>query len=491
MTTKHRFLHLVGRLLLLTALCVAPEASAQEFNPGEAVDYKTTESPSGWERGKVLREVPGGTQYIIVQKPNRFFPEGSERAYNLSDLRRPPKCSKCQAVLPSQAQFCGECGTPVQPPAPAPPSMKVCASCQNQQAEGAFCNKCGTKFGSVPPPAPAPEPPAIKTCPSCGNQQPKGAFCGKCGTKFDGATTPQTLPMPPAMPDSGAGSSKNNSPLSPEEARELNDSLAKAGSLKIEDLFQHALFYRPKDGKADEVTFFHPDETVRLLLEFKGKPKKGVVLTKFFFNDQFLSEAQVDLAEWNKEVQLHLPVTINLGQTTQLPFTLKPAKEWPVSEGFRAEVTVDGKPLGTFPFRVALPGQSPAPMPNGGTAAPGAAAKQPDYSPMMKVAEAFLILLDDQRYDDSFAGADESFRKGRTKESWAEQNQKNRIPMGKPTSRKFTKVFLEEDFRSGQMSYVFPIDSTFENGSLMEEVSVVKSSDGQFRVSKYAIAPRK
>ena len=92
----------------------------------------------------------------------------------------------------------------------------------------------------------------------------------------------------------------------------MNDQMAKAGSLKIEDLFQHGFFYRPKDGKPEKLEFFYPDETVRLLLEFKGKPKKGVILTKFFVQDQFISEAKIDLADANKDVQLYLPVTINL-----------------------------------------------------------------------------------------------------------------------------------------------------------------------------------
>jgi hypothetical protein len=60
------------------------------YRPGDSVEYKVRGSfPAQWAQGRVIREYPGGSQYLIREAPNLYFPEGSEVAYATSELRRP------------------------------------------------------------------------------------------------------------------------------------------------------------------------------------------------------------------------------------------------------------------------------------------------------------------------------------------------------------------------------------------------------------------
>jgi len=126
------------------------------------------------------------------------------------------KCTGCDADIPSDAKFCGECGT--KPPAqvaraaaPAPAATPVvaaastkCTGCGAELEAGAkFCGECGAKpspaqaapaaaaaplsSGSAPTPAPVAAPATIR-CAGCGATFPSDAkFCGECGAKPPGA----------------------------------------------------------------------------------------------------------------------------------------------------------------------------------------------------------------------------------------------------------------------------------------------------------------
>lgn len=102
----------------------------------------------------------------------------------------------------------------------------------------------------------------------------------------------------------------------------------------------------------DKAESFQGDEPVRLSIELKGRPKSGVASAKFYFRDQLMVEAKVDVAEVNKGV------LFSVGQSTYVGFTLKPVRALPVGECYRTEVTFDGKALGTFPFVIAPPKDS-------------------------------------------------------------------------------------------------------------------------------------
>jgi membrane protease subunit (stomatin/prohibitin family) len=75
-------------------------------------------------------------------------------------------CPKCQAVVPEDAKFCGNCGSPM-------PGATTCPKCQAAVPAGAkFCGNCGASL-------------AAATCPKCNAQVAPGAkFCANCGEKL-------------------------------------------------------------------------------------------------------------------------------------------------------------------------------------------------------------------------------------------------------------------------------------------------------------------
>lgn len=97
------------------------------------------------------------------------------------------------------------------------------------------------------------------------------------------------------------------------------------------------------------VESFPQDAKVCLSVELKGRPKSGIALARFFFRDSLIAEGKVDVATVNKGV------IFSVGQSTFVGFRLTPKAPLPVGEGFRTDVSFDGKPLGSFPFRVEPP----------------------------------------------------------------------------------------------------------------------------------------
>lgn len=89
---------LTFRWFVLLAMLTLGSAAAmvQPYKPGEIVEYKASNFPEQWERGQIIREIPGGTQYLVREKPSQFFPEGFERAYATDAIRKP------QAIAPAQ-----------------------------------------------------------------------------------------------------------------------------------------------------------------------------------------------------------------------------------------------------------------------------------------------------------------------------------------------------------------------------------------------------
>jgi hypothetical protein len=120
-----------------------------------------------------------------------------------------------------------------------------------------------------------------------------------------------------------------------------------------------------QDGVLKQVTFCHglekdqspkekaesflPDETIFLSVELKGRPKRGSVVTKFKIDQDLIAEAAVDVASVNGGVVL------SVGQNTFAGFNLTHERPLPVGDNYSAEVSFDGKVLGTFPFRIAPP----------------------------------------------------------------------------------------------------------------------------------------
>jgi hypothetical protein len=109
----------------------------------------------------------------------------------------------------------------------------------------------------------------------------------------------------------------------------------------------HAL--NENQSPKDPAEFFRTGETVCLSIALKGRPTSGIVAARFLFRDELIAETKVDVATVNKGIVL------SVGQDTYAGFTLTPEGKLPVGDNYKAEVTLDGKPLGTFPFRILPP----------------------------------------------------------------------------------------------------------------------------------------
>lgn len=94
---------------------------------------------------------------------------------------------------------------------------------------------------------------------------------------------------------------------------------------------------------------FYPDETVYISLEFKGRPKEGIVSAAFYFHDQLIAETDVDMADANSGV------IFSLGESTYAGFSLSHEQPLPVSANYTVETMLDGDPLGSYSFEVVPP----------------------------------------------------------------------------------------------------------------------------------------
>jgi hypothetical protein len=128
---------------------------------------------------------------------------------------------------------------------------------------------------------------------------------------------------------------------------------AASPSYSAEDsLLKKATFCRGLDEKQmpkDPTESFADNETIYLSIELNGRPKKGTVSTKFMFRNDLMAEGKVDVATVNEGV------VFSVGENTFAGFNLNHKSPLPVGDCYTAEVSFDGKPLGTFPFRIAPP----------------------------------------------------------------------------------------------------------------------------------------
>jgi hypothetical protein len=121
-------------------------------------------------------------------------------------------------------------------------------------------------------------------------------------------------------------------------------------SLLKKATFCHGLDEQQKPkGTAES---FANDETIYLSVELNGRPKTGIVSTKFLFREDLMAEGKVDVSPANQDAE---PVA---GENTFAGFNLSHKNPLPVGDCYTAEVSFDGKPLGTFPFRIAPPKDS-------------------------------------------------------------------------------------------------------------------------------------
>ncbi|NOX60572.1 MAG: hypothetical protein GXP42_01275 [Chloroflexi bacterium] len=119
-----------------------------------------------------------------------------------------------------------------------------------------------------------------------------------------------------------------------------------AGLEILEATFAHG--FDDEMGPIDPGNEFKPDETIYLSIKLKGNPKEGVVSARFMYGDQEIAEASVDIAEARAEQGLIFAI----GGDTQVGFTLTPDEAFPPGDEYVAKVYLNGKPAGTYAFKV-------------------------------------------------------------------------------------------------------------------------------------------
>ena len=106
------------------------------------------------------------------------------------------------------------------------------------------------------------------------------------------------------------------------------------------------------------------------------------------------------------------------------------------------------------------------------------------------VAESWLELVDQGRYESSWDQAAKLFRGAVTKEQWQQAASGVRLPLGKLVSRRLkSRTYTEKAPGAPDGKYVvIQYDAVFENkSSAVETVAPMLDPDGAWRVSGYFI----
>lgn len=103
---------------------------------------------------------------------------------------------------------------------------------------------------------------------------------------------------------------------------------------------------------------FAPEDTVYLSVKLKGVQKKGLVQATFYYKDQEIATATVDLEEALKEQGLIFAI----GGNTYVGFTLTPSSPFPPGDEYSAKVVVNGETIGVYTFKIVgeAAGEAPA-----------------------------------------------------------------------------------------------------------------------------------
>lgn len=115
---------------------------------------------------------------------------------------------------------------------------------------------------------------------------------------------------------------------------------------------------------------------------------------------------------------------------------------------------------------------------------------RPEQEAAEKSARAWLALVDEGKYDQSWEQAAELFRGAVTKEDWAKAMNGSRKPLGRLLSRKLKSATYAESLPGAPDGkyVVLQFDTSFENKkSAVETVTPMLERDGAWRVSGYFI----
>ena len=106
----------------------------------------------------------------------------------------------------------------------------------------------------------------------------------------------------------------------------------------------------------------------------------------------------------------------------------------------------------------------------------------------LKSAKAWLVLVDSEKYEESWEEAAEYFKGAVPKEQWQQSMQSVRKPIGKNISRKLqSRLYLTSLPGGPDGEYVvIKFDSSFENKeNALETVTPMLDKDGKWRISGY------
>jgi hypothetical protein len=121
-----------------------------------------------------------------------------------------------------------------------------------------------------------------------------------------------------------------------------------AGGIQVvEATFAHGLSEQME--AVDPGTDFGPEETIYLSVRIKGRPKEGLITARFYWHENLIAEADVDLADANSGL------LFSIGEDTFAGYTLTHEQAFPQSDQYRAEVFYGDQALGSYPFRVVPP----------------------------------------------------------------------------------------------------------------------------------------
>ena len=427
-----------------------------------------------------------------------------------ADPQTQGRCAKCQAHLAPKARFCGECGTPV----PQPVQVKACPSCGQKVSGGAFCPNCGASLkDAAASPMPAPPvsaPPSTSTGASTTDDSAELAKINAVdktgGEKLDAKD------YSAAAVDfiEGVNLSSKLAKKHPEQpvykesvfyfadraasALDLKGDTATALKMELQGVAGYKALVSAKNVSAETKQAAAGALGNLAWLQLKSRDPKGAAESSrqglaldaslvwiktnlahaLLFDGQFEEASKLYLAE--RLTKVNDQKTFQDAVLEDFEKFEKHGLKYPEMEKIRV-LYGRGTPAAAS---VAGAGAKPSPP------AP-AAKKEVDFKPMAKAVEGFLVMLDLGRFAESYDAADASFREGATKEAWIESLKQNRTPLGAPKERSLTKVDTNTSLTSGKVSYVFPVISTFEKGSVIEDITVVKSADGQYRVADWSI----
>ena len=103
-------------------------------------------------------------------------------------------------------------------------------------------------------------------------------------------------------------------------------------------------------------------------------------------------------------------------------------------------------------------------------------------------AEAFLLLIDQGNYQESWTEASAFLRNNVDADQWAEHAGSYRQPLGNVDHRKFNSIEFHEsleDMPAGDYALVFFDSSLADNGSASEMVGLMLGDDSMWRVIGY------